>query len=113
MLGLPLVVAMVSFFPARPAHAPVAIARGVLTSYGAGQAEGHVTIRDAKGVRQDFFLGYPMRVNGARLVCAFAGQCPQWPATLVVGKSRVAVSYWVARHRDKAVRVADALTDGR
>ncbi len=113
MLKATLALATLSFFPGRPVHAPVQIARGVLIAYGVGQAEGHVTIRDARGVQEDFFIGYPMRVNGARMDCAFAERCPQWPATLVVGKSRVAVSYWVQRHLGKRVRVTGALTNAR
>ena len=102
-----------AFFPAPPAHAPAHVARGVLLSYGVGSAEGHLALRERDGKIADFYIAFPMRVNGRDLRCAFPQQCPQWPATLVVGKSRVNVTYWMGSRDGHQVPIAYALTNAR
>ena len=54
-----------------------------------------------------------MRINGKIVICGVGEPCPQWPATLVVGKSRVSVRYWTEVHDGRRVRIADALTNAR
>ena len=46
-----LILAMAVFFPIRPAHAPDYIENGTLASYGVGNAEGHLELRDERDAR--------------------------------------------------------------
>lgn len=101
------------FFPARPPRAVTRTATGILIRYGIGNKEGHVVIRDARGIARDFYAGYPMHINGRAVRCAFPTDCAGWPATLVVGKSNVTVQYWTTAHEGRPANVTDALTYGR
>ncbi|MDP9018845.1 MAG: hypothetical protein M3N19_11060 [Candidatus Eremiobacteraeota bacterium] len=122
MIQIAVALLLVAFFPAPPAHQPLRVARGTLQAYSIGNAEGHLSVRNAAGEIQSFFVGYPMRINGRITTCLIPPPsgvapmkhyCTDWPATLVVGKSRVSVHYWTQFHGGQQVQVTDALTYGR
>ena len=89
-------------FPPRPAGAPLHETRGVLQDWGIGNRSGGISIRTQTGVRW-FAVSDRIYVDGKRVICALPprrgqkpdkAECESWPAGLVLGTSRVVVSYW-------------------
>ena len=106
-----LLLAMGHFFPAPPAQAVMHTARGVLSGYGAGNAEGHIQLRSGSHTR-DFYLAYPFLINGKAVGCLQAEACESWPAHLALGETPVTIRYWSSTHDGKPALIASALTYG-
>lgn len=95
-----------SFFPQREADAEMHYRTGVLTDFGAGNKSGSAAIRDVAGRTYEYFTGWPIIVDGRRVLCAFPprqgvrfdprGCEGGWPANIVIGATRVRVYYWHA-----------------
>jgi hypothetical protein len=91
------------FFPSRPRHVALLHARGVLTDYGIGNHTGGFSIRDSSGRTTDLYLAYPTYIDGRVCDCVRppkpgesfgADSCKQWPKNIVIGTTKVRVTYW-------------------
>ncbi len=88
------------FFPSRPAATPLHTETGVLADYGVGNDTGGFTVRWGN-VSHVFILGFPLRLAGTLYRCLPMptrvhddGICKKWPVNVVLGKSKVRVTYW-------------------
>jgi hypothetical protein len=92
--------AIAGFFPGRPPGATVQKFTGVIVEYGFGNDTGGFVLTIG-GKRTDFYIGLPMRMNGAVVRCqdpdpaiASPGSCTDWPSAIVLGKSVVTATCW-------------------
>jgi hypothetical protein len=74
---------------------------GVVTQYGIGMGQGHIVLRTQAGTLMDFFVGYPLKMKGARIRDPFP------PANLVIGKTPATVTYWTTTYQQKSAHVTD------
>ncbi len=91
----------IGFFPSRPRGVSVRHIGGIVAEYGIGMKQGHVVLRTHAGTMMDFFVGYPLRMNGRRVHDPFP------PANLVIGKTPATVTYWNAPYQGASVHVTD------
>jgi hypothetical protein len=107
-----------SFFPKRPQGVTPKSMQGVLTDYGIGNASGGFSIRDDKGKIVDFYTSWPMLIDGHPVKCAIAPtdtfkphlqNCPDWPAQIRLGHTKVKVIYWSTTRDSKPVLVSDEI----
>jgi hypothetical protein len=91
----------IGFFPNRPRGVAISLMRGIVTDYGIGMKQGHVVIQTHAGATMDFFVGYPLRVNGVQMRDPFP------PSGLTVGKTPATVTYWTTTYNQKRVHVTD------
>jgi hypothetical protein len=111
------------FFPERPSDAVVKKVTGTLIVYGHGEGVGGVQVRDSANRIWAFYMGYPMRIDGQRVICfsppdAYGSNksglpCPDWPSKIRLGYTVVTVSYWQANLNGKPVDVTDQLNSRR
>jgi len=89
------------FFPTRPPGIGTHSETGVLVAYAMGNDSGGFTI--TRGSRKiEFAVGYPLTLAGTRYPRCLPvpsrtrddHECKKWPRNLLVGKSRVRVTYW-------------------
>jgi hypothetical protein len=93
------------FFPARPSGAVLSMQEGVLVQYRVEDLAGTVTLRIRGGRQTTSNLGKPVRIDGHAIMCKIAPTdnsapseaCRDWP--VVVGHTRVRVTYWHATKR--------------
>jgi len=108
------------FFPVRPKHVTTSEMSGILTEYGIGNGTGEFSIRNSSGKRIDFFLAYPTYINGRVYACERppapnerfdSSQCRAWPKNVVIGSTKVRITYWwmVPPGSSERVRVSDAI----
>jgi hypothetical protein len=105
------------FFPSRPTGATLHTETGILTTYGIGNDTGGFTVKRG-AISREFAVGFPLRLAGTLYRCLPIpsrkhddGNCKRWPAALVVGKSRVRVTYWWQEQPGVGrVRVSDTIT---
>lgn len=108
------------FFPTRPKHVLLAHTTGVLTGYGIGNGTGGFSIRDISGHRTVFYLAYPTRIDGRVYNCYVPRQpgmhfdsnkCKNWPKNLIIGTTKVRITYWWQFYPGSAerVRVSDTI----
>ena len=84
-----------TFFPQEPGNARTRTATGILTEYGVGIGSGAFSIQTATGKTLNFAVGRNMMINGQLVQCtAPTYNCPNWPSTIVLGTSKVKVTYW-------------------
>jgi hypothetical protein len=76
-------------------------AHGIVTQYGIGMGQGHLVLRTRAGTMMDFFVGYPLKMKGARVRDPFP------PPDLVIGKTPATVTYWIAAYQGTSVHVTD------
>jgi hypothetical protein len=117
------VVAADHFFPERPSGAVVKKVTGTLMVYGHGEGVGGVQVKDSANHTWTFYMGYPMRIDGKRVICfsppdAYGSNksdlpCPDWPLRIRLGYTVVTVSYWQASLDGKTVNVTDELNSRR
>jgi hypothetical protein len=93
--------AIAGFFPSRPPDAPAQKFTGVIVEYGLGNDTGGFVLTIG-GKSMDFYIGLPMRMNGAIVRCqdpdpniASPASCPDWPPSIVLGKSVVTATCWI------------------
>jgi hypothetical protein len=93
--------AIAGFFPSRPPDAPVQKFTGVIVEYGLGNDTGYFVLTIGRK-SMDFYIGLPMRINGAIVRCqdpdpdiASPGSCTDWPPSIVLGKSVVTATCWI------------------
>lgn len=107
----------VSFFPSRPPHAVIRTYAGTIESFGFGTGRGELTIRDARGRTISFALAYPYAIDGRTISCHRAPRpgyrppralCADWPASVVLGRSRVRVASWLANDDGVPTLASDA-----
>ncbi len=111
------------FFPERPSDAVVKKVTGTLVVYGHGEGVGGVQVKDSANRLWAFYMGYPMRIDGRKIICfsppdAYGSNksglpCPDWPAKIRLGYTVVTVSYWQASLNGKTVDVTDQLDSRR
>ncbi len=114
-----------SFYPSVPAHAAIKSATGTLIDFGEGNGSGSLTLREASG-SHDYYLARSVTLDGKAVTCASppqAGvrfdktQCPYWPRSVVLGKTRVVVKYWTQLRPDSdekgSVRVVASIASVR
>jgi len=99
---------MFGFFPLRPPCVALYQASGVLTQYGVGMKSGGVEIQIGDQ-RTYFYVSEVLRINGSRIRCAWPRVCSNWPSSLVVGKTKVTVTYWATTRYGKPVFVTDQI----
>jgi hypothetical protein len=108
------------FFPNRPHDVTTLSDVGVLIDYGIGNGTGEFAIKDAAGRTTDFFIAYPIRINGRTYNCYRPPKpgkrfdrsyCKQWPNNVVIGSTKVRITYWwmVPPGSSERVRVSDAI----
>jgi hypothetical protein len=103
----------------------VKLARGVLTDYGRGTQFGGFDLRDdLTGAIDRFATARRMRIGGAYVACSDPPQpgydhfepgpaCPDWPRTVVIGRTHVVVTYWKAVDPEGRVTlVSDFISPG-
>jgi hypothetical protein len=88
-------------FPSRPPDAPAQKFTGVIVEYGLGNDTGGFVLTIG-GKSMDFYIGLPMRMNGAIVRCqdpdpniASPASCTDWPPSIVLGKSVVTATCWI------------------
>jgi hypothetical protein len=104
----------------RPTHAVLHGENGVLTSFGIGNDTAGIALRLGNGRTDQLFLAFPHTFNGKLARCrqvadpsvapGYTDCKEQLPASIVVGKTRVRVTYWWTRYNGTAVKVADAIS---
>jgi hypothetical protein len=81
-------------------------ATGILTDYYVGMKSGQLTIKLSSGRSMSFYPANTMTINGGLVHCQAPpangqnpppGICPDWPANIVIGTTRVTVTYWKTR----------------
>lgn len=92
--------AIAGFFPSRPPDVPLQRFTGVIVEYGLGNDTGYFVLT-IRGKPMDFYVGLPMRMNGAIVTCqdpdpavVTPGSCMDWPSSILVGKSVVTATCW-------------------
>lgn len=108
-----------SFFPKRPPNAILHTATGVLVDYGLGNKSGGFRIRqDGTQKNLEFSVGDSMRMNRHEVHCAVPpspgfqpskAACAYWPPEIVIGKTRVQVTYWSDKSAAQAGNVSDQI----
>ena len=108
-----------SFFPARPQGESLYAIDGVLVDYAVGRSSGTFVIKTPPlGVHQEFYIGYPMKINGRIVKCTVPpidGQnadnvyCKDWPSNILLGKTRVRVTFWKTKAGYTEVNVSDQI----
>jgi len=114
---------LATFLPTRPSHVQVKSASGVLTDYGRGTQFGGFDLRDdSTGVIDRFATARRMRIGGAYVACSDPPQpgydhfapgpaCPDWPRTVVIGRTHVVVTYWkTVDPQGRATLVSDVIS---
>jgi hypothetical protein len=93
--------AVAGFFPSRPPDVPLQKFTGVIVEYGYGNDTGNFVLTIGRK-RMVFYIGLPMRMNGANVECqdpdpalANPDSCPDWPSSIVLGKSVVTATCWM------------------
>jgi len=101
------------FFPQRPGAVALHREKGTLVSYGVGNDTGEFSIRGWNGRPVEFYVGYPLKINGRINSCAHP-TCRAWPRNVVLGKTPVTVTYWWAAYPGThlKVRVSDSISTG-
>jgi hypothetical protein len=51
----------------------------------------------------DFYVGYPLKINGVRI------RDPFQPSDLVLGKTTATVTYWTTIYQQKSVHATDQI----
>ena len=109
-----------SFFPRRPPHPSLMAIDGFLTVYGVGMHAGVVGVVDAHGIRHLAYVGYPLRIDGAKVTCTTPAEngwpafnCDDWPRDLVVGKTWVRLVVWPATFAFHTVEATDEVRYAR
>jgi len=90
--------------PSRPPAAELSTQEGILLRYAVRAQAGTLTLKTAQGQEIIFRLSMPVRIDGRDVACkplpssasAAPDTCPDWPANLAVGYTRVRVTYWQA-----------------
>jgi hypothetical protein len=107
----------VSFFPTHPPNAINHIYRGVITHYGVGNGRGDLTIVGRSGREISFAVSRPYRINGRTISCHQAPRanyrppimlCSDWPVNVILGRSKIDVTYWRSTENGSPVKVSDA-----
>ena len=106
--------------PPRPPNTKLLTQEGLLLRYTVRAQGGTLTLKKAQGGEMAFRLGLPVRIDGHDVACkaspsstpAAPDTCPDWPANLAVGYTRVRVGYWETAlpHTDKPVQVIAEIT---
>ncbi len=106
--------------PSRPPGAELSTQEGILLRYAVRAQAGTLTLKTAQGQEVVFRFGLPVRIDGRDVACrtlpssapTAPDTCPDWPANVAVGYTRVRVSYWQAKlpDTDKAVQVIAEVT---
>ena len=93
-------------FPVRPAPTKLHKMTGIFQEYGVGTNAGGLSIKLPNGKEVDFVTGggAPMTFNGRQFFCWVPNyvkpdgtvevNCDDWPKELVLGKTKVVVTYW-------------------
>jgi hypothetical protein len=107
------------FFPMRPTHAVLHGENGVLTAFGIGNDTAGVALHLSDGRTDKFYLAFPHTFNGKLAHCrqvaepsiapGFTECKEQLPANIIVGKTRVRITYWWTTYNGTPVKVADTL----
>jgi hypothetical protein len=109
---------LVSFFPKRPPGVTVKHMQGILTNFGFGNASGNVSVINDQGKEVDFYTSWPMLIDGHQVICAIAPtdtfkahpqNCPDWPADIRLGHTKVEVTYWSSTRDGEPVLVSDEI----
>ena len=107
------------FFPRVPAHAKRYGMNGVLLAYGVGNDTGGLALRRNDGSRVQFYLGWPHTFQGKRVTCKQVRvpavspdytECRESLPGIVLGKSRVHVTYWKQPYNGALVNVAEDIS---
>jgi hypothetical protein len=94
-----------AYFPSPPPDVTYFTATGILTDYYVGMKSGQLTIKLSNGHSVSFYRANTMTINGAPVHCQAPpangqtpppGICSDWPANIVIGTTRVTVTYWKA-----------------
>jgi hypothetical protein len=94
-MQMPSAVRAAPAFPQIPANARTHTVVGVLVDYGVGADAGGFTLKTRSGKTFNFAVGTKMMMNGVLVQCtAPDDNCPNWPRSIVLGLSRVKVTYW-------------------
>ncbi len=105
-------------FPSRPPSVSLHYAIGKLTDYTMGNQSGGLTIV-ASGKPQSFIIAFPNKINGRHYLCAVLpsvirphpdeGLCNQVPSRVVVGKTRVRVTFWHGTFENHPSEISDEI----
>ena len=108
-----------SFFPERPTGVQLYTMDGILADYAIGKASGTLTLITAPGrIRREFYIGYPMKINGYLVKCVLPplpGQpanpiyCNDWPSNLALGETKVRITFWKAKQGSFEANVSDQI----
>jgi len=108
-----------SFFPSRPTGVQLYTVDGILADYAVGKSSGTLTLITAPGkVHREFYIGYPMKINGYIIKCVLppkAGKpanpvyCKDWPSNLVLGQSKVRITFWKTKAGSFEAEVSDQI----
>ncbi len=110
-----------SFFPEPPKDAKRLSAEGILNDYGIGNSSGTLYLQDSKsGTEETFYISSSIQIDGKPVTCIAppkgdfspsADLCSDWPKSLVLGKTKVRVSYWFHEPEtfQETYRVTDSL----
>jgi hypothetical protein len=92
------------FEPSAPPNVTFKTVIGVLVGYGFGMAGGGFAVQQDSTKTEFYFTGaYPVIIYGTAVYCRMktvslpatpSPVCPDWPSKLVVGTTRVKVTYW-------------------
>jgi len=96
----------------RPKHCIIHHETGVLTSYGLGNRYTVLSIRLANGKEEEFFMHAPNLINGKHWNCILppiSSVPDECPSGLVVGVTRVRVTYWYAKIQAERSKVSDEI----
>jgi len=108
----------VSFFPTRPPGAAVRVFAGTIEHFGIGTGRGDLTVATTNR-RESFAMSYPYRIDGKEITCHQAPRpdyrpppslCVDWPQSIVLGRTKVRVSYWTTVEQGRSVKASDSLT---
>ena len=111
------------FFPTRPIHATLKTVVGTLTSLNIGMTTGELIITNSSG-STSLFVGHPLKINGiVNITCPIPPVgtntpnplgCPGgWPKQVVVGRSKVSVTYWTGVYNGEPVKITDQIDSSR
>ena len=101
---------------------PMRIAYGYLVSYRVGSDYGQAVFHDGDHRQFEMIVGGNFTVEGQVITCIDAPSpsdspssvtCPDWPRDIVLGRTPVAITYWMSHLGDKPVAVLQSLAPYR
>lgn len=110
---------MAFYAPAADEETPLLHTQGEIVRYQIGSEYGEVDIHDTNHALVKMLIGGDLQVEGHTLTCMHAPEpgeeinvvlCPDWPATIVLRKTPVAVTYWIDYLNNRPILVVSKIT---